>query len=283
MKRIVLGTDGSRHAMDAAAFLGQLPLPPGTQVRVVCVVDSFVASVAGPRVLEQAEALVEEAAAAVRRPEIEVGWDLRQGDADHQLIEDAESFAADLLVVGSRGVTGLQELVLGSVARSVVHHAHCPVLVARSVQHELRTVLLAHDGSAHSDRAVEFVANLPLPAETEVSLVHVVRPLHPFTDISGFGDSHLYEALDAAQAERREQGEAILRAAAARLEAAGRRSTTEVLDGDPASVILSAAEGRKADLIVVGARGLSRIAKLLIGSVTDRLLNEAQGSLLVVH
>lgn len=283
MKRILLGTDGSHDAMDAATFLGQLPLAPGTQVRVVCVVDSFVEGIAGPTVTERAQAIVEEAAAVVRRPGVEVSWDLRQGDADHQLLLDAEAFAADLIVVGSRGLTGLPDFVLGSVARSVVHHAHCPVLVAQPVRHELRHVLLAHDGSAHAERALEFATNLPLPAPAEVSLVHVVRPLQFVSDISGLTNYHFYEALEAAEAERWAQGETIVRAAADRLEAAGRRSTTEVLEGDPATRILEAAEAREADLIVAGARGTSLIERLVIGSVTDRLLKKAPCSLLIVH
>lgn len=283
MKRIVLGTDGSSHAKDAATFLGRLTLPAGTEVQVVCVVDPFVESVVGPGFAERAQALVEETAAAVRGYGVEVSAALRQGDADHQLLAAAEEFHADLLVVGSRGLTGLEEFVLGSVARSVVHHAHCPVLVARPIRHELRSVVLAHDGSKHADHAVEFAASLPLPAQTEVSLVHVVRPPHPLTDISGFGDYHLYEALEAAQEERREEGEAILRAAATRLGEAGRRTTTEVLGGDPAFAILNTAAARDADLIIAGARGSSLITRLVIGSVTDRLLKKAPCSLLIVH
>jgi nucleotide-binding universal stress UspA family protein len=283
MERIVFGADGSSHALAAAAFLGQLPLPAGTEVHVVCVIDPYVASVLGHGLISKASSMLEQTAAAISRPTLKVTTELRRGNADHELLTVAEALQADVVVVGFQGLTALEEFVLGSVARSVVHHAHCSVLVARPVQHDLRTVLLAHDGSAHADRAVEVAASMPLPAETVVSLIHVVPPAYPLTDLSGIPDYHLYEALEAAQNQRREQSETLLHAAAARFSEHGRKTTTEVRVGDPASAILAVADTQGVDLIVTGARGTSLIQHLLIGSVTDRLLKKASCSLLVVR
>ena len=283
MKRILLGANGSERAKDAARFLGMLPLTAGTEIQVVCVIDPFVEDVLGPKMIEQAEELLEQTAVLIRRPDLEVSTALRRGDADHQLIAAAEEIQADLLVVGAQDLTGMEELVLGSVVRSVVHHAHCPVLVARAARHGLRSVLLAHDGSEHSQHAVELTAKLPLPAETVVSLIHVVQKSYPIGDLAGLGDYHLYEALAEAEEEQRQQGERLLRAAAAHLDEMGRETTTELQGGDPATAIPTIATARRADLIVAGARGNSLIHRLLVGSVADRLLKQAPCSLLIVR
>jgi len=283
MMRIVFGTDGSTHAKDVAEFLGLLPLPAGAEIQVVCVVDAFVEDVVGSGLIEQAGRLVEQTAAQIRRPDLRVTTAVRMGNADHQLITAAEELQADLLVVGSRGLTGFEELVLGSVARSVAQHAHCSVLLARKPKHELRSVLLAHDGSEHSQRAVEMAATLPLPLETVISLLHVVRPHFPVIDLAGVGDYHLSEAVAEAEEEQRQAGQRLLQEAAARLGKAGRQTTIGVQGGNPPKAILTTAAAQEADLIIVGACGASLIHRLLVGSVTDRLLNKAPCSLLVVR
>src|SRR5207253_4081305 len=55
--------------------------------------------------------------------------DVRDGDPGSQIVEAAKEFAADLIVMGTRGRSGLERLLVGSVARKVLHHAPCSVLV----------------------------------------------------------------------------------------------------------------------------------------------------------
>lgn len=63
---------------------------------------------------------------------------LRMGRADVEIVELAEELGADVIVVGSRGLGGFRRALIGSVADSGVHHAHCPVLVVREeTRHEL--------------------------------------------------------------------------------------------------------------------------------------------------
>lgn len=53
------------------------------------------------------------------------------GHAPRFILEEAEDFGADLIVLGSRGLTDFSALLLGSVAHKVIHHADLPVLVVR--------------------------------------------------------------------------------------------------------------------------------------------------------
>ena len=62
----------------------------------------------------------------------DVSWAVRNGDPAHALIEEAEAKGADLIALGTHGRTGLDRLVMGSVARKVLTHAHCSVLIVRA-------------------------------------------------------------------------------------------------------------------------------------------------------
>jgi nucleotide-binding universal stress UspA family protein len=128
--------------------LEQLPLPPGTPVTVLTVSDdSFPYETAvSPGLYGEAMTMYEQsreeanrqanavAAAAVARLD-QAGFQAnaiaRSGDPAHEIVAHANEYQARLLVLGTRGHTGLRRLMLGSVARNVLLHAPCSVLVVR--------------------------------------------------------------------------------------------------------------------------------------------------------
>lgn len=284
--KFLLATDGSEHAQDAAQLLASLPLAPGTQIRVVLVVDPSVEArldMDPEDHRKQVLAIAERTAASLRREGVEATARVLAGDADHQIILEADEWKPDLLVIGSRGLTGLAGFVLGSVARNVAKHAHCSVLVARAPEHGLRRALLALDGSEHAAQAAGFVGRLPLPPTTAIDLIHVVRPPRPALSADYFADGYLAEALVEGEREQLEWGEQMLKGVSDQLSADGRETNVQVRKGDPATEILALAEESGADLIVAGAKGESLIEHLLTGSVADRLLKKATCSVLLVR
>jgi nucleotide-binding universal stress UspA family protein len=147
--RIVLGWDGSTCAADAADVLTAWPGLRGAQVRVVSVADVEVPWWAGwpsdatpstmPLFLDAADAsraehdrLAREMAGRLREAGVPAEARRRDGDAATELLAEAHEWAADLVVVGTHGRTGLQRVLLGSVARNVLLHATCSVLVVRA-------------------------------------------------------------------------------------------------------------------------------------------------------
>jgi nucleotide-binding universal stress UspA family protein len=146
--RIVLGTDGSPSAQAAEQVLASLPIPGGVPVNVVSVAEVLRPLVTGIAPTMYAEALAwqaeyeaeaerhhlqaaEEAVARLSAAGIEAQAIVRSGDAAAQLLSIADA-PTDLIIVGSRGRTGMQRLVLGSVARRVLHHAKGSVLVTKT-------------------------------------------------------------------------------------------------------------------------------------------------------
>lgn len=143
-------------------------------------------------------------------------------------------------------------------------------------------ILIATDGSAGANAALELAIRFPFPRGTATAITVVDTKL--FTDSRS-------EELDEAQSRHLEQTEQAIRAdadqllsdVAARLRAAGWVCSTEVRAGNPAEQIIEAADRLKPDLIVVGSHGLSGLRHFLLGSVADRVLEHAECSVLIVR
>ena len=80
---------------------------------------------------QEAKALVAKTADALRSAGISVTTDIVQGDPKILIIENAEAWGADLIVLGSHGRRGLKRFLLGSVSETVMRHAHCSVEIVR--------------------------------------------------------------------------------------------------------------------------------------------------------
>lgn len=297
--RVLMATDGSDAATEAMTFLTTLPLPKDTEVRLIAVVaiptpimgsypDAVPAAIdAYAQVLdverEACARATERATETLAAQEYAVSCQIREGDPAHEILEEADAFEADLLVLGSRGMTGVEEFFLGSVARNVAKHCQRPVLLARTPQNGIRSVVFATDGSEQSRHAATYLANLPLPEGAVVTAVHVVRPQNPFPGILPTDPQEFHAAAEAVRRNQESIGERHLAGAETILKTGGKQTAQQLRVGDPAEEILAAAKETGADLVVAGARGVSLIKGLLVGSVAERLLRQTKGSVLLVH
>jgi len=281
---VLLATDGSEPARAAEDFVRLLPLPTLSRLEVMSVFDTPAYDVPDTlrlADLEWHDRLVQEAEARLRREGVRSGHHVARGAPGGEIVAAAEALWPDLIVVGSHGRTGLARLLLGSVAENVARHAGCPVLVARAAQNSLRRVVLAVDGSEHSRDAVRFAGRLPLPAETEVTVCHVIQPYLPVTGPEFV--PYLEEPVAEVRGRQFQEAEKLVRGTAKQFQEWGKRVRTIVREGDPAHEILSVASEQKADLVIAGARGISALEALLVGSVADRLLRTARCSVLLAR
>lgn len=282
--RVLYATDGSEPSRVAADWLAQLPLPAGSVVRVATVLADDTWEI--PAYLHTAErewALrnFEQAETVLGQAGVEIRHSLLIGEPARELLHEAEAAGVDLLVLGTHGRSGLSGLLLGSVAVNVARHARQPVLVARQAAHGLRRVIVGVDGSDHSDQAIRLLARLPLPPGTPITVCHVIRPYTPL--LGPEYPPSMWEIMADTQSQQTREAEHLATAAAAGLQQAGLPVEIVLREGDPAAELAQLAEEEGADLIVVGARGISAIRALLVGSVADRILHRAPCSVLVVH
>lgn len=147
MNTILFATDGSPSAKAAAHEAFELAKATGWKLRVITVWRAPILTGYGfapapymPKLADierdHANKVAREAVETAKAAGIDATGELRQGDASDAICAAAEEAAARLIVMGAHGWGAVQRFVFGSVSTSVLHHAHCPVLVVRGADHE---------------------------------------------------------------------------------------------------------------------------------------------------
>jgi nucleotide-binding universal stress UspA family protein len=165
-----------------------------------------------------------------------------------------------MIIVGRHGRTGLVRLMMGSVAAKVIGHAPCNVLVVSPAAHaEFKNVLVATDGSQYSEAAIREA--IGIAKRCNGSLV----------------------ALSVASADaERKAAEDTVRYATELAAKEGVKAEGITIIGKPYEAIVDAAKQKRADLIVVGSHGRRGLERLLMGSVTERVIGHTEAGVLVV-
>lgn len=288
--RVILATDGSKDATAAAEWLNEFPLPDDTAVLVLAAVAVPRTFVEAPgletlraSMLEEGRRLADEARARIaeRWPGAEAR--VSEGDPRDVIIQTAEAWDADLVVLGARGHGVVGGFLLGSVSMAVARHAPCAVLVVRGTPRKIRAALVAIDGSPDSLAAARWFSALPLDPSTRVTLLSVVEPIHfPSTAPRAIAGT-LRAAIEQIEDERRVGMKRALAGPAAALRGRVRSVELAMPTGLPADEVGRAADDQAIDLVVVGARGLGAVRRLLLGSVCERVLRHAGCPVLVVR
>ena len=141
-------------------------------------------------------------------------------------------------------------------------------------------ILLATDGTRHSEAAVEIIKKFRLPPDCEIKIVSVVDMAVPLAIDVYAGYLSSTAEIEAAA---REYAAKILEETKSKLTECNITTTTEILFGSPESRIVETAEEMRADLVVVGSHGYNRWERLLLGSVSDSVVHHAPCSVLVVR
>lgn len=139
-KRVVVGTDGSGTAQQAVDEAAALARALGAELHLVTAysprqLSERIASSARSERVDLARVAEEEllrTAAALRQDDFVIDVHARGGDPAEVLIDVARELKADLIVVGSKGMSGVERFLLGGVANKVSHHAPCNVLIVRT-------------------------------------------------------------------------------------------------------------------------------------------------------
>ena len=225
-------------------------------------------------------------AAAARRLNT---WDIEAellraaDDPAAAILRLAREREADLVIVGARGRKE-RGFLIGSVSQKVKALAEVDVLVVRRgapFDRSTFRALLAVDGSPESLRAVESFATKIRAERAEVTLLHALD-LPPRTVWNVLTDQ---DEMDASSlpAALQERADMALSPALAALRTKGIEATTEIRRGNPAEEILDAAARHHSDLVVMGARGLTGLRGLMVGSVTQRVVRYGATSVLVTR
>jgi nucleotide-binding universal stress UspA family protein len=303
--KILLAVDGSECSLMAVEEAAQTPWPEGSVVKIVSVAEIPLATsewaVPGNS-YEKLEQVLEERAVTcvaqalarfgeVSGAQTEVVSKTLIGDPKTAILDVAESWGADLILVGTHSYNALKRFWLGSVSRAVVSHAKCSVEVvrrraSRDADGSGMKILLAVDGSECSDAAVEEIANRPWPRGTKVHILSVIHlPFTPSPETYSLPDSYYFNleksGLDLAES-------AINRARLQLCKADSERErpltlTSEIITGHPEETIIEASKKWGADLIALGSHGYRGIQRFLLGSVSQAVASHAPCSVEIVR
>ncbi len=206
------------------------------------------------------------------------------GKAANELIKKADEWKPDLLVIGSHGRSAISRVLLGSVSQKVLHEAQCPVRVARKNQFGENAnirILVAVDGSPNAEKVIETVAARNWAKSTEIRLIVVADPFAQPTAFHVLWNLDENKPIDDEQS--REWIAKVIDAPAERFRTAGLEVSHTIRLGDPGNLILQEARDWQSDTIFVGARGIGRIKRFLLGSVSSAVASKAKCSVEVVR
>ncbi|OQW32852.1 MAG: hypothetical protein A4E19_05725 [Nitrospira sp. SG-bin1] len=284
--KILVATDGSKYGKWAIEWLAEMPFAVRPVVRVLHVID--VASVRAPFMIQpvivgteryiQSEVKRMETAAKSTKKEAEellstlgLGGTVTtdQGGVAGTIMKHAQR-GVGLLSIGSRGLDALDRFMLGSISTHAIHHAPCSVLVVKERPRPVRHIVLAIDGSSASDKAVKFLMRHVNPTpdgpDREPVLVTVTHAVPYFK-----------------YPEVKESGKTLVQRYGDKLAKSGFQVREALRLGKPADEILTVAKLDKADLIVTGAKGMGALRRVLLGSVSSRVVQHAHCGVLVVR
>ena len=276
--RILLATDGSAPAENAEAVAASIALAANAKVRVVHAWSLDVLEHAGVRDVEtrgQAEALASAAVDRLRGYGVQADSEISRSDHNHiadAIIACADEFEAEVVVVGSRGLSDWQSLRHHSVSHRILTAFEGSVLIVRGRKpervHRAWNVLLAIAGGDDLEPGVRAAEALAAAPGSKVVVLHVAQAI---VGVQGFS----YVETD-------EEIEATVARACAMLRDGGLSPESIIAEpGAVANVVAETAAQTGADIIVIGSSRMGDLASMLFGSVTHELLRATDRPVLV--
>jgi nucleotide-binding universal stress UspA family protein len=207
------------------------------------------------------------------------------------ILAAADECGADLIAVGARGVGLIADLLLGSVSNHVVRNAAVPVLVARAASGApaMNKILVACAGEGHASLA-QAVSQLSFPASSTGKLMRVIEPMFAgqlpewLETMARDADTEpMAQAWVREHDEEKKRTAASLSAARASYPPAFASAEPIVAEGYSADQVLKVAAQEGAQLLVMGARRLSAMTRLILGSTSENVLQHAACSVLIVR
>ena len=311
--RLLIGYDGSESADAALVDLRRAGLPREVEALIISVSDglvnpsSSIADIAGSaatsrrvtsaialareqaaQALEEAKQFAAKAGKRVRSsfPDWEVQTAGLTGSPSTELINKADEWKADLVVVGSQGRSALGRFILGSVSKKVVTDSHHSVRVTRGTVKQNgdlpQKIMIGVDGSPEAEHAVRAVGRRVWPEGTQVRIIAVDDGTSPtrIADIVLAADELIRgcnEGLAVAARTMVEWAESELRVI-------GLQVSVAIEKGDPQRVLIEEAQKWDGNSIFVGGRKFSgAIERFRLGSVSTALVTKAHCSVEVVR
>ncbi|MBX0286633.1 universal stress protein [Halomicroarcula sp. F28] len=268
------GSDGAAAALHHAAEIAHwadatihLLFVADTTRESVTVVETEVVDA----LVQEGEDVLEDAAETLRTLGADYDTDVVQGNPAPTIVEYAERYDHDVIVMPTHGRTGISRYLLGSVTEKVVRLASVPVLSARMQPDEqlmfpYDNILIPTDGSPSAAHAAEYGVSLAAALDATVHVVSVVETQSLGVDVRSTVSD-------------REREQAATEAVEAVASAAATQGVTDTVShiehGTPLAKILDTIDSADIDAVVMGTTGKRGTERILLGSVTEKTVRAA--------
>ena len=265
--RILLATDGSEYSAGAVRVAIDMARRDKAKLLIASVAvynPEYASTVPGllQTALDAAQRNVASVIATAEGVDYEVIIAEAQ-DPYRGIVDLAEEYAADIIVIGRRGKRGLARAMVGDATARVIGHASCNVMVVpRGAQGYRHGVLVATDGSRYGDAAAYAAGKMALAAGLPLAVASAVLPSH--------NEQRRREAVNAIDRVKLGLADQDISV------------TGVVAEGRPEQVILDQTRKAGADLIVMGTHGRTGLDRLLMGSVAERVIGFAECPVLAI-
>ncbi|MFZ3136772.1 MAG: universal stress protein [Thermodesulfovibrionales bacterium] len=291
--KILLSTDGSEYSERAAKFLTRLNWSSDDNITVFHAAywipfrydEEFYLGTLKEIKKEIAPRILDSALDILKPVQAKLSVAIVEGSPEQCIVDVAADSDMDMIVMGSRGIKGIESVFIGSVTRSVAANSVKPVLVVKppvSQKPGRMKILFATDGSDYSRATMEFLSSIPFPDDTEVRTLNVIWS--NIFDIPERFVMEIDERIKNLVAGTRKmeftESERIIELAREYLNRRFRNIGVLSRVGDPSAEILKTADTMDADIIAVGCRGLRGI-KGMMGSVSRNILTHSTSSVLI--
>ncbi|MCA9134248.1 MAG: universal stress protein [Planctomycetales bacterium] len=288
--KVLLATDGSKYAEEAAWLLAHLPHSERLDLTVLSVI--FTPDVHGTietrawmsRRVEadkaQAKRDYEKIEEMFQGANVNLVHAVVEGHAAETIVNEAETRRPDLVVLGARGHSTIDRLLLGSVSDFVATHAPCSVLIVRPTGlrqevHRMLNICFAYDDSKPSNTAIWQLADFGWGKKTNIDVVTAVSFLNVYTSEVPI-QINVAEVKDSLEEHARNAAE-VLRKLSPNVHAFV-RETDHIGEG-----LVQFSQKRNSDLIVMGDTGRGMLARFLLGSVSRYVLRHAHCSVWIAR
>lgn len=279
-RKILVAYDGSEPARNALAQAIRIADEDKSWIKVVAVVPSYQGDLELIGVVNIKETmegpgrkLLAEAKAIASAHGVHILTDLEQGEPYECIVHVADDENCDLIILGRKGANRLERALMGSVTARVIGHTTKDVLVVPahgSISWE--KPLVATDGSQFGDMAVADACRISQARGVPLTAVTVV---YTNDEVSALAPRMVDDLVN--------QAREMLDGVRLRAEEQGVQLTPVVMEGEPHEAILAAAAKLPATLIVMGSHGKKGMTRLLMGSVTERVIGLSTCPVLITH
>ena len=296
--RILCAVDGSEHSQWGVQALEALASREPEQVTLLHIVDQPALQAAtnkNPVAAKRALAAMEKAGAILLRdaarsarlalgqaaigPRTKLQTILTHGPIAHTIARTARRLKADLILMGSRGLSDIQGFLLGSVSRQVAATTPCPLLAVKQPLKNLLRVAFAADDSRPSRAAARYLRSRILPESATVTILTSVES--PVTD---FATRYLSESqLAELKQPVIERATKLVNTLRDEFIKDGFSAVTQIHMDHVIDTIVKHVQASHDQLLVIGSRELTKSERLYLGSVSESLLRHAPCSVLIVR